>query len=104
MNCRRAAAAAFQEAVGRLGAFPHGMDVVSAADYFALGARATRSRASRTRRALDEYRALLEHLLRVKLAHWERPTRELAARARCGGQEGQRLDARTALPRRSTAR
>ena len=47
VNCRRAAAA-FQEAVGRLGAFPHGMDVVSAADYFALGARANAFAASRT--------------------------------------------------------
>ena len=83
VNCRRAAAAAFQEAVGRLGAFPHGMDVVSAADYFALGARANAfTRVADFVCALDEYRpALLEHLLRVKLAHWERPTRELAARA-----------------------
>ena len=30
VNCRRAAAAAFQEAVGRLGAFPHGIDNVAA--------------------------------------------------------------------------
>ena len=83
VNCRRAAAAAFQEAVGRLGAFPHGMDVVSAADYFALGARVNAFlRVADFVCALDEYRpALLEHLLRVKLAHWERSTRELAARA-----------------------
>jgi hypothetical protein len=37
VNCRRAAAAAFQEAVGRLGTFPHGMDIIGVADYFAVG-------------------------------------------------------------------
>ena len=37
VNCRRAAAAAFQEAVGRLGTFPHGMEIIAVADYFAVG-------------------------------------------------------------------
>ena len=65
----------------------------------------TRSRASRTSSARWTSTArLLEHLLRMKLAHWERRPR-LAARARCGGQEGQRLDAhgaaRAARPRRA---
>lgn len=36
-NCRRAAAAAFQEAVGRLGNFPHGMGIIAVADYFSVG-------------------------------------------------------------------
>ena len=101
VNCRRAAAAAFQEAVGRLGAFPHGMDVVSAADYFALGARTNAfTRVADFVCALDEYRpALLEHLLRVKLAHWERPTRELAARALgVVGQRDRDWTRDTALP------
>ena len=100
VNCRRAAAAAFQEAVGRLGAFPHGMDVVSAADYFALGARANAfTRVADFVCALDEYRpALLEHLLRVKLAHWERPTRELAARALGWWAGGTETGRATALP------
>ena len=39
VNCRRAASAAFQEAVGRLGKFPHGIDIVTVADYFSLGSR-----------------------------------------------------------------
>ena len=101
VNCRRAAAAAFQEAVGRLGAFPHGMDVVSAADYFALGARANAfTRVADFVCALDEYRpALLEHLLFVKLAHWERRTRELAARALgVVGQRDRDWTRATALP------
>ena len=36
---RRAASAAFQENVGRQGSFPHGIEIVTRADYFALGSR-----------------------------------------------------------------
>ena len=40
VNCRRAASAAFQESVGRQGSmFPHGIDILTAADYFTLGTR-----------------------------------------------------------------
>lgn len=41
VNCRRAAAAAFQESVGRLGAehFPNGIEILTSADYFVLGSR-----------------------------------------------------------------
>lgn len=39
VNCRRACSAAFQEAVGRQGSFPHGIDVICRADYFALASR-----------------------------------------------------------------
>ncbi|KAL2514965.1 Tubulin-folding cofactor D [Forsythia ovata] len=39
VNCRRAAAAAFQENVGRQGNFPHGIDIVNTADFFALSSR-----------------------------------------------------------------
>lgn len=39
INCRRAASAAFQESVGRLGNFPHGIDILTVADFFSVGVR-----------------------------------------------------------------
>ena len=39
INCRRAASAAFQESVGRLGNFPHGIDILTAADFYSVGLR-----------------------------------------------------------------
>ena len=39
VNCRRAASAAFQENVGRQGTFPHGIDILTVADYFSVGSR-----------------------------------------------------------------
>lgn len=39
INCRRAASAAFQESVGRLRNFPHGIDILTKADFFSVGIR-----------------------------------------------------------------
>ncbi|BBN05956.1 tubulin-specific chaperone D [Marchantia polymorpha subsp. ruderalis] len=83
VNCRRAAAAAFQEGVGRQGDFEHGIDIVNAADYFSLG---TRSHAYCTVSVyiaqFEDYRlSLIDEILNVKISHWEKSLRELAAEA-----------------------
>ena len=41
INCRRAAAAAFQECVGRLGTFSYGIEILTSADYFTVSLRNT---------------------------------------------------------------
>nr|XP_022315849.1 tubulin-specific chaperone D-like [Crassostrea virginica] len=82
INVRRAAAAAFQENVGRQGIFPHGIDILTHADYFAVG--------NRSHCYLDlsvyvaqfpEYTiALINHLVDIKVSHWDSSVRELSAR------------------------
>ncbi len=39
VSIRRAASAAFQECVGRLGLFPHGIDVIRLTDFYAVSVR-----------------------------------------------------------------
>ncbi|XP_052769851.1 tubulin-specific chaperone D-like isoform X2 [Mya arenaria] len=83
VNVRRAASAAFQENVGRQGTFPHGIDILTKADYYAVG--------NRTHCYLDvsvyiaefsEYtEALINHLADVKVHHWDSIIRELTAKA-----------------------
>lgn len=83
INCRRAASAAFQEFVGRCpGAFPHGIDILTKADYFTLANRtnAYLEVAAGQIGAVPEYRrSLIQHLATVKIFHWEASLRELAA-------------------------
>ncbi|KAI9142406.1 armadillo-type protein [Paraphysoderma sedebokerense] len=83
VNIRRASSAAFQENVGRQGIFPHGIDIITLADYFTVG--------NRTSSFLDvsfeiakfpEYRThLIDHLVVRTSRHWDRSMRELGARA-----------------------
>ncbi|KAG0570729.1 hypothetical protein KC19_6G183600 [Ceratodon purpureus] len=83
VNCRRAAASAFQEGVGRQGDFLHGIDIVNAADYFSLGSRGNSYRTVGPFIAqFDEYRShLIDDLISTKIRHWDRSLRELAAEA-----------------------
>mmetsp|Transcript_8740 Transcript_8740/g.14333 ORF Transcript_8740/g.14333 Transcript_8740/m.14333 type:complete len:766 (-) Transcript_8740:366-2663(-) len=83
VNCRRAASAAFQELVGRQGTFPHGIDIVTAADYFTLGNRVNAYlNVSVAIAQYDEYKeALVSYLLQHKASHWDSSLRELCARA-----------------------
>ena len=91
VNCRRAAAAALQEMIGRLGigcgkddlSVAHGLALLHEANYFTLGTR--RSAFVAVAGAIARYReyrgAMVHHLLYAKLVHWERSLRELAAQA-----------------------
>lgn len=81
MTCRRAASAAFQENVGRQGTFPHGIEIVTAADYFSVGMRNNAYlEVSIFIAQYTEYDDLLiKHLLEKKVVHWDTSIRELAA-------------------------
>ena len=81
LHCRRAAAAAFQECVGRLRNVPHGLELVRAVDYFAVGQRQSAYLEVALAAAAHEpyRRGLLEHALRVTLPHWEPATRTLGS-------------------------
>ncbi|CAN0889879.1 Tubulin-folding cofactor D [Linum grandiflorum] len=83
VNCRRAAAAAFQENVGRQGNFPHGIDIVNSADYFSLSSRVNSYLHVAVHIAgYDGYLyPFAEELLDTKIGHWEKGLRELASEA-----------------------
>ncbi|XP_076886463.1 tubulin-folding cofactor D-like [Bidens hawaiensis] len=83
VNCRRAAAAAFQENVGRQGNYPHGIDIVNTADYFALSSRVNSY--LNVAVSIAQYEGYLhpfmDELLSNKISHWEKGLRELASNA-----------------------
>ncbi|NXE95430.1 TBCD protein, partial [Menura novaehollandiae] len=83
VNCRRAASAAFQENVGRQGTFPHGIDILTAADYFAVGNRVNCYLAISVYIAgFPEYtQPMIDHLVNMKINHWDSVIRELSTKA-----------------------
>jgi hypothetical protein len=83
VNCRRAASAAFQENVGRQGTFPHGIDILTAADYFAVGNISNCFLVISVFIAgFPEYtQSMIDHLLTMKINHWDGTIRELSAKA-----------------------
>ncbi|XP_037544964.1 tubulin-specific chaperone D [Nematolebias whitei] len=83
VNCRRAASAAFQENVGRQGTFPHGIDILTAADYFAVGnLNNCYLHISVYIAGFPEYTtSLIDHLITMKINHWDSVIRELASKA-----------------------
>ena len=85
VNCRRAASAAFQEMVGRQGAdnVPHGIGILTAADYYSLGNRTDAYITIAPQIAsFVEYRAsIVDCIYEVKLFHWDRQIRELASKS-----------------------
>ncbi|CAD6887534.1 unnamed protein product [Tilletia laevis] len=81
VSIRRAASAAFQECVGRMGNIPHGIDVLRKTDFYAVGVRRNAFVSCAPEVAAhDVYRPpLLHHLLTVTISHWDRSMRTLAA-------------------------
>ncbi|KAK2172898.1 hypothetical protein NP493_921g01087 [Ridgeia piscesae] len=81
VNVRRAAAAAFQENVGRQGQFPHGIDILTTCDYFAVGNRTHcyTDLSVYVAQFVDYTTVLIDHLAHVKISHWDRNIRELCA-------------------------
>ncbi|POW16356.1 hypothetical protein PSTT_01484 [Puccinia striiformis] len=85
VHVRRAGSAAFQENVGRLGIFPHGIEVLQRADFFTVGLRRSSFlKAAPDVARFEEYReAILNHLLEVCVCHWDNDVRELASQSIC---------------------
>ncbi|KAF9581923.1 hypothetical protein BGW38_000889, partial [Lunasporangiospora selenospora] len=81
VNIRRASSAAFQENVGRLGIFPHGISIVTVADYFSLSLMTTSFLVVAPAIArYEEYKhSLADHLLKNAISHWDIAVREVAA-------------------------
>ncbi|XP_054742594.1 tubulin-specific chaperone D [Anastrepha obliqua] len=83
INCRRAAAAAFQESVGRLGNFPHGIEISTETDFFSVGLRqnAYLNVADFISQFEEYQKPLIDHLIERKVNHWDTTIRELTAKA-----------------------
>ncbi|XP_031432213.1 tubulin-specific chaperone D [Clupea harengus] len=83
VNCRKAASAAFQENVGRQGTFPHGIDILTAVDYFAVGnLNNCYLSISVYIAGFPEYtQPMIDHLVAMKVNHWDGAIRELATKA-----------------------
>lgn len=83
INCRRAASAAFQESVGRLGNFPFGIEISTTTDFYSVGLRQNSYlNISDFIAQFEEYRKpLIDHLVERKVNHWDPAIRELTAKA-----------------------
>ncbi|RNF21800.1 putative tubulin folding cofactor D [Trypanosoma conorhini] len=83
VHVRRAAAAAFQECVGRLGNFPDGIRLVTTMDFFSLASlqNAYLHVAPLVAENASYRGRMLEELVANKLLHWDRRVRCCAARA-----------------------
>jgi hypothetical protein len=83
INCRRAASAAFQENVGRQGTMPHGIHVLTLADYFAVGniSHVYLTLSVQVGQYTEYTKTLIDHLVEHKLHNWDSSVRELASQS-----------------------
>lgn len=83
VSIRRAASAAFQESVGRLALFPHGIEVIRMTDFYAVSVRRNAFLECALKvAAFEEYRGyLVDHLIDVVTVHWHVAMRRLGAQA-----------------------
>lgn len=81
VGCRRAASAAYQELVGRVGDVPHGIEILTEADYFTLGPQknAYLNVAIFIASYKEYFRPLVEHLCYQKLRHWDLEIKRISA-------------------------
>lgn len=83
INCRRAASAAFQESVGRLGNFPYGIEISTTTDFYTVGLKQNSFLVVSDYIAqYEEYQVpLIDHLVERKVNHWDTSIRQLASKA-----------------------
>ncbi|CUG09781.1 tubulin folding cofactor D-like, putative [Bodo saltans] len=81
VNVRRAASAALQECVGRLGNFPNGIDLVTTMDFFSLATMkgAYMHVAPLVGKFEAYWQSMVDALVNVKLLHWDKDVRRAAA-------------------------
>ncbi|EIW73358.1 hypothetical protein TREMEDRAFT_26174 [Tremella mesenterica DSM 1558] len=102
VGVRRAASAAFQEGVGRLGLYPEGIDVLGHTDFFSVSVRRAAFTEAAPAVAKHEVyrRQMREHLHRITLRHWDTSMRTLAGGAlRCISELGDVSDLQDSLER-----
>ncbi|KAG8881970.1 hypothetical protein FRB97_008838 [Tulasnella sp. 331] len=81
VQIRRAASAAFQENVGRMVPFPHGIDIIGKADFFTVSVmrNAFEQAAPQVARHPEYREFLLNHLFDTTLRHWDPMMRKAGA-------------------------
>ncbi|NWR35105.1 TBCD protein, partial [Tachuris rubrigastra] len=81
VNCRRAASVSYH--ISTYGTFPHGIDILTAADYFAVGNRVNCYLTISVYIAgFPEYtQPMIDHLVNMKINHWDSVIRELSTKA-----------------------
>ncbi|KAI5122803.1 hypothetical protein M0805_000146 [Coniferiporia weirii] len=83
IHIRRAASAAFQENVGRMGLFPHGIAVLGKTDFYSVSIRRNAFLIAAPQVAMyDKYiQPILYHLFEVTVRHWDESIRRLGAQS-----------------------